>query len=151
VLASSLKFSEDHYQQRGMRSCVYLLITSLFCGLAGCGDAIHEHLTGAYILIAIDTDEQLNVAYDEGNGISIDRMGPVVTDVGWNSNYIVAAVRPKDKPGSPPAFFYLEIAKDSTYGDPFKAVTGPLTKSEFERVKTNINLPEFTRHFPNLR
>ena len=126
-------------------------IAALSLLLCGCGDAIHEHLTGPYILIAIDVDEQVSVSRDEGNGTSIGRIGPVVTDVGWNTNYIVAAVRPEKKPGTPPSYYFLDVAKDSGTGDQYQAVTGPLTKDEFEKSKQKLGLPEFTRHFPKLR
>jgi len=119
--------------------------------LMGCGDAIHERLVGPYILIAIDTDEQLTVSRDEGGGISIGRIGPVVTDVGWDPRYIVAAVRPAGKPGVSPSFYYLDIAKDSNKGDQYQAVIGPLSKDDFEKAKGALKLPEFTRHFPELR
>jgi hypothetical protein len=132
---------------------------AIYCGIAavslllsGCGDAIHERLTGPYILIAIDVDEQLSVSRDEGHGISIGRIGPVVTDVGWNTNYIVAAVRPEKRPGTPPSFYFLDIAKDAVdTGDQYQAVTGPLSKDEFEKAKQKLGLPEFSRHFPSLR
>jgi len=133
------------------RHRIYAGVAALSLLLCSCGDAIHERLAGPYVLIAIDVDEQLSVSRDEGNGISIGRIGPVVTDVGWNTNYIVAAVRPEKKPGTPSTYYFLDIAKDSSSGDQYQAVTGPLTKDEFEKAKQKLGLPEFTRHFPKLR
>jgi len=130
---------------------IYTVVTALSLLLNGCADAIHEHVTGPYILIAIDVDEQLSVSRDEGHGISIDRIGPVVIDVGWNTNYIVATVRPKKKPGTPLSYYFLDIAKDSGTGNQYQAVTGPLTKDEFEKAKQKLGLPEFSRHFAKLR
>ena len=129
-------------------SCGFAVLAFL---LSGCGDAIHERLTGPYILIAVDSDEQLCVSQNVGNGISLDKIGPVVTDAGWNTNYIVAAVRPEGKPGTLPSFYYLDIAKDTNIADQYYAVTGPLSKDEFDKAKQKLGLPEFTRHFPDLR
>lgn len=119
--------------------------------LSGCRDAIHERLTGPYILIAVDVDEQLTVSREIGDGVSIGRIGPVVTDVGWNADYIVAAVRPEERPGTAPSFFYLEIAKDSAVGDQYQAVTGPLSRDEFDKATQTLGLPALSRHFPHLR
>jgi hypothetical protein len=109
-------------------------------------------LTGPYILIAVDADEQLNVARESSTqrGLSIGRIGPVVTSVGWNDKYIVATVRSEEKPGTPPSYYYLDIAKDSEYGDQYKAVTGPLSKEAFERAKKELRLPDFRLHYRRL-
>jgi hypothetical protein len=45
----------------------------------------------------------------------------------------------------------LEIAKDSSLGNQYQAVTGPLSSDQFARAKAELGLPEFTRHFPKLR
>ena len=127
---------------------IFLVAVVVF---SGCGDAINERLTGPYRLIAIDADDQLNVARYEGGGISVGRIGPVVTDAGSNQRYIVAAVRPEDRPGAAPSFYYLDIAKDTNKGDQYQAVTGPLSKDEFDKAKQKLGLPDFTRHFPHLR
>src|SRR6266702_3473834 len=66
------------------------VIVIALLGLCSCDDVINEHLTGPFILVAVDVDEQLSVSRDLGNGGSIGRIGPVVTDVGWNAKYIVA-------------------------------------------------------------
>jgi len=136
-----------------MRTIRYLLplvgLVALLC--AGC-DAIHKRLTGPYILIAVDTDEQLNVARESSTerGLSIGRIGPVVTSVAWNDKYIVATVRPQEKPGAPPSYYYLDIAKDSESGDQYKAVTGPLSKEAFEKVRKESRLPDFSLHYRRL-
>jgi hypothetical protein len=145
---------------RGMVSAVILpfyivlvaFLAALFSVAIGGGffDAIHRPLVGPYILIAVDSDEQLSVGYDLGNGCSIGRIGSVVTDVGWNSDYIVATVRPPEKPGASPSYYYLDIKRDSKWGG-VQAVTGPLSLTDYERAKRNLNLPDFTRSFPQLR
>jgi hypothetical protein len=116
---------------------------------AGC-DAIHERLTGPYILTAVDVDEQLCVARESGGG-ALRLIGPVITDAGFNRKYIVAAVREPGVPGGPQSFYYLDMAKDSEHGSQFHAVSGPFSKDEFEKKKREMGLPEFTRHFPKLR
>src|SRR5690348_6880621 len=127
-------------------ACVFVIL------LCGCGDAIHERITGSYVLIAVDVDEQLSVARKVAFGGYVERIGPVVTDIGWNRQYIVAAVRPPGTPGVPPVFYYLDMRKDSEYpGNQHAAVTGPLSNQEFDQAKRNLGLPDFTRHFPKLR
>jgi len=129
-------------------SCWFLTLA-----LVGCGDFVHhERLTGPFVFVVVYGAEELrSVARYEGHGISVGRIGPVVTDAGWSTNYIVAAVRPEGKPGTAPSYFYLDIAKDSTVGDQYQAVTSPLAKDEFDKAKQKLGLPEFSRHFPNLR
>jgi hypothetical protein len=57
-------------------------------------DAIHKRLTGPYVLIAVDSDEELNVARESSTnwGFFVGRIGPVVTNAGWDDKYIVATV-----------------------------------------------------------
>jgi hypothetical protein len=136
---------------------VYVPIISVLAALfnvaigGGFFDAIHQPMVGPYILIAVKSDEQLCVGYDIGNGCSIGRIGPVVTDAGWDSAYIVAAVRPPGKPQARPSYYYLEINRDSKWGNNSEAVTGPLSQAEFDLAKQKLNLPDFSRSFPHLR
>ncbi|MBL9198885.1 MAG: hypothetical protein JNL39_00205 [Opitutaceae bacterium] len=115
----------------------------------GCADAHREKLIGPYILIAVDVDEQMCVAYYEGKGISITRVLPVVFAVGFDANYIVAKRHP-DNNRSITQFYYIDIAKDGKHSDQFKAVTGPLTEDEFKKAKAELGLPEFKTTFPHL-
>ena len=126
------------------------IVAAILFACSGC-DAINERIEGHYILVAVDVREQLSVSYDVGGGASVGRIGPTVTDVGWNKDYIVAATRPEDKPGTLPSFYFLDIKRDSNYGDQYQAVTGPLSKDDFERAKIELKLPEFKKHFPDLR
>jgi hypothetical protein len=121
--------------------------------LSAC-DAYHKRLVGPYILDAVDSEEALNVAYDDGSGLFSYRIGPTVTDVGWDEHYIAAAVRPEGSPrGTPPVFYYLDIKRDSHHptGGQFAAVVGPLSKEQFDAARTSLNLPGFRLHFPKLR
>ena len=130
------------------------IVISTLCLLSGC-DVYHEKLVGPYIIDAVDSEDAMNVAYDDGSGLFSYRMGPTVTDVGWDERYITAAVRPEGRPrGTPPVFYYLDIARDSRHppgGGQYYAVVGPLSKAEFDAAKTLLKLPEFKRHFPKLR
>jgi hypothetical protein len=128
-------------------ACFVATIVLMTCGC----DAIHEQLTPPFMLIAVDDELTLGIARHYDNGISIGRIGAVVTDAGWDAKYIVAAQRPPGKPGIPPSYYYVDIAKDSDNGNQYQAVTGPLSKSEFEEAKLKLGLPEFSRHFEHLR
>ena len=110
--------------------------------VGGCFDAHHEKLVGPYILIAVDTDQQMSVAYVVGGGLSVGRILPVVFAVGYDERYIVAKRHP-DGDRAITQFYYLDIAKDSETGYQFKAVTGPLKEDEFSKEKARLGLPEF--------
>ena len=77
-----------------MKSVFSFAIASTTVFLAGC-DVHHEKLVGPYLLIAIDTPEQMSVSYDLGDGTSIGRIEPIVFSVGWNDRYIEAKQHPE--------------------------------------------------------
>ena len=129
-----------------MKLLVTLLAVALLFG--GC-EARRERLTGPYLLRATDTDEQTCVAYDLDHGDSIERIPPMVFEVGWDDHFIVA----KQHPGNDRTFvhyYILETATDSKYADPSKSVTGPLSQAEFERRKAELKLPDFRRKLKHL-
>jgi hypothetical protein len=116
--------------------------------LAGC-DFHRERLVGPYLVLAIDTPEQMSVAYDLGDGDSIGRIEPVVFSVGWSDRYIVAKQHPAGNRGIT-YFYYLDISKDSKYADPTNSVVGPLTETEFRQKQREVGLPSFTRTIKSL-
>jgi len=109
----------------------------------------NEKLVGPYVLVAIDTEEQMSVSYDIGGGASVGRILPTVFSVGWDDRYIGAKQHP-EADRAITNFYFLEIAKDSKYGHQFKAVAGPLTEKAFLAAKAKLNLPDFRQTIRSL-
>ena len=108
--------------------------------LAGCGFVHDEQLDGPYRLSAIDTDSEMSVCYDLGNGSCIGRISENVFAVGWNSSYLVAARHPHgDK--SKAEYFYLVRALDSPLVDPSVTVRGPFDLLSFQQERQRLGLP----------
>jgi hypothetical protein len=98
-----------------------------------------------YQVIWIDTDYNRKLVYAFEDGDSVGRVQAEVIAVGSNEKYIIAKQRDlKDKTIS---FFYLERSKDSMYGNSNQATQGPFTEQEFEKLKSELNLPEFSKEF----
>ena len=53
----------------------------------------------------MDDSEQLSVNRHVGDGLSIGRIDPTVTDVGWDDRRMVAKVQPEGHPGTPPSYY----------------------------------------------
>jgi hypothetical protein len=123
------------------RVIVFLAVLVLPCTY-GC-DAHRERLVGPYELVAIDTEDQMHVAYDLGNGDSIGRIPETVFSVGFNNRYLVAKQHPNGN-RAVTAYWYLEIDRDKKYADPKESVRGPMVLKEFEREKVQKGLPEFS-------
>jgi hypothetical protein len=132
-----------------MKFASLIFLSLMLFAAGGCSDAHREKLVGPYILIAVDIDEQMSVAYYVGKGISITRVLPVVFAVGYDQRYIVAKRHP-DNDRSIIQFYYVDIANDSHSGDQFKAVVGPLTEVEFVAKKAELLLPDFKFTFKHL-
>jgi hypothetical protein len=127
---------------------IFLLAVLTLPFLGGC-DVHREHLVGPYILVAIDSPEQMSVSYDLGDGSSIGRINSVVFAVGWSDHYIVAKQHPMAN-RSITSFYYLDLSKDSKYAEPTNSVVGPLTEAEFAQRQRELGLPAFTRTIKNL-
>lgn len=111
--------------------------------LVGCGFVYDKPLVGFYHLIAIDTDEQMSVSYDLGDGNYIGRINETVFSVGWNERYIVAKQHPNNN-RSITNFYYLDIASDSKYADPSTSVVGPMSETEYSKKSKDLSLPNFS-------
>ena len=131
---------------RMRRLLIPLVAAVAACGLLlrGCGFVHDEHIIGPYRLIAVDIDEQMSLSYDCGDGSAVGRVGETVFAVGWNDRYIVAKQHPTND-RTRTNFFYLDITKDAKFADPSQSVTGPLTEAEFNKRKSELALPQFTR------
>jgi len=145
-VAQLFSFSMTTRTMRRMIISFLAVLTVSF--LSGC-DVHREHLVGPYLLVAIDTPEQMSVSYDLGDGSSIGRIDAVVFSVGWSDRYIVAKQHPAAN-RSVTRFYYLDISKDSKYAEPTNSVIGPLTEAEFVRKQQELALPTFTRTIKSL-
>jgi hypothetical protein len=132
-------------EKRGGSHGIQLALALSLSALTGC-DVHNEKLVGPYILIAVDTTQQMSVGYSLGNGGGIGRIEPVVFAVGWNDRYIVAKQHPKGD-RSVTRFYYLDMAKDEKYptGGQLSAVAGPLTGAQFAEAQVRLGLPDFKR------
>jgi hypothetical protein len=133
-----------------MMKWMFIFVTAVAAILffAGC-DVHREHLVGPYLLVWVDTPEQMSVSYDLGDGGSVGRIEPVVFSIGWSDRYVVAKQHPAGK-RSITNFYYLDIPKDSKYADPTNSVVGPLTEAEFMQKHRELGLPSFTRTIKSL-
>jgi hypothetical protein len=98
-----------------------------------------------YQVIWIDTDNNRTLVYAFDNGGSIGRVQAEIIAVGSNEKYIIA--KQQDLNDKTISFFYLERSKDSMYRNSNQVTQGPFTEQEFEKLKSELNLPEFLKEF----
>ena len=129
----------------------FLMMAAMVTQLTSCiFEGTNEKLTGRYRLSATDIDIQMHVSYELESGDTIGRIPETVFSVGWNDRYIVAKQHPKND-RTVTNYFYLEMARDNKYADPSASVTGPLSADEFEKKKTKLGLPPFSRTIEKLK
>lgn len=128
--------------RNGYRRAIVFLAVFVLPWVYGC-DAHRERLVGPYELVAIDTKDQMHVAYALGNGDSVGRIPETVYSAGFNNRYIVAKQHPNGN-RAVTAYWYLEIDQDKKYADPKESVRGPMDLKEFEKAKAQKGLPEFS-------
>lgn len=94
-----------------------------------------------YVLLWLDSPDQISLSRKLDQGSAIGRIEGNITAVGSNKTHVVAQL----KPASGPVEYYLiDKSLDSDYAEPKNVVTGPLTSDEFQRLKAELRLPEFT-------
>jgi hypothetical protein len=99
---------------------------------------------GPYVLIWIDTAENLTINRDEGEGAYSGRIDSTVFAVGWDGRYLVAKQHP-DGDRSKTHYFVLDSSKDTDVGEPEEVVTGPLSAVEFQQKSNEMGLPPFSK------
>jgi hypothetical protein len=98
-----------------------------------------------YQVIWIDADYNRTLVYAFEDGESVGRVQAEVIAVGSNEKYIIAKQR--DLNDKTISIFYLERSKDSMYMNSNQVTQGPFTEQEFEKLKSELNLPEFLKEF----
>jgi hypothetical protein len=110
--------------------------------------------SGDYELIAVDVKGQMTLSIDLHNGGAIGIVGPTVFALGADDRYIVVKQHPaKDgfghfDRGVTNYFVVTRVA--GSEADQEKAVRGPLSADEFNRLLASAYLPPFTKTFPDL-
>lgn len=120
-----------------------LLATGLSAILGGCGFVHDEQLVGPYRLIAVDTEDDLDLSYRLPGGDAIGRVPATVFAVGWNDRYLVAKQHPSNN-RSITNYYVVDQSKDGPLIDPSKTVAGPMSAAEYERASRELGLPGFS-------
>lgn len=129
-----------------------LLIAFAFGILAGCDGLWPDAYWRAerYVLLAIDAREQMNLAFDLGNGTASGLVNATVFSIGSDDRYIVVMQHPGGD-RSVTNYFFVERTSSSRSEDRENGVRGPLSKEEFEKFSADLSLPTFTKTFDDLK
>jgi hypothetical protein len=133
-----------------------LLITS--GAITGCGKYSLDTYwrSGNYVLIAVDTRGQMNLAIDDKSGMSSALVGPTIFSIGADARYIVLKQHPsKDGFGgfdrSVTNYFIVDRAVSTVAENRQKSVSGPLDENEFRSLTVTQSLPPFNKTFDDLK
>ena len=121
---------------------IFLLLLSVF--LYSCDSGV-KWRDSPYEVIWIDTGNNRTLNYEISEIASIGRVEAEVIAVGSNDKYVVAKQKPIG--GGPISYFYIERAKDDEYLNANEITQGPFSETRFLQLKTELNLPEFSREF----
>jgi hypothetical protein len=135
-----------------------ILLLGAVAVLTGCGNFSLDTYwrSGDYILIAVDTRGQMDLAIDDENGMSSALVGPTVFSIGANEKYIVVKQHPsKDAFGgfdrSVTNFFIVDRTVGAGLADRQRSVRGPLNEEAFKKLSVAQSLPAFTKTFDDLK
>jgi len=108
-----------------------------------------------YELLAIDSLEQMNLAFDNGDGTGTELVGPTVFAIGHNEKYIVLKQHPRPRSvGSTDRrktnFFVVERTLSSSIVERQRRIRGPLEQKSFDALSASMRLPPFTKTFAEL-
>jgi hypothetical protein len=110
--------------------------------------------SGNYELIAVDVKGQMTLSIDLHNGGAIGIVGPTVFALGADDRYIVVKQHPaKDHFGHfdrGVTNYFIATRVAASEAEQEKAVQGPLSQAEFNRLQAADRLPPFTKIFSDL-
>jgi hypothetical protein len=115
-----------------LKSFTIIIATLLICLLfSSCGFAYKKHITGKYFLIGVDTEEDLHLSYKLSSGDFVGRVPAKVTAYGYNDSVLV--VKSLEYKNSFPAYYIINMNRDSEYAHEEVYRVGPLIESDFEK------------------
>lgn len=103
-----------------------------------------------YLLVAIDSKEQMSLIFDLGDGTGLGLVDPIVFAVGENEKYIVVKQHPSYYDKTLTNYFVVERSKSDDFDERKKLVTGPFSEQEFEQLTDSLGLPPFQKVFKDL-
>jgi hypothetical protein len=112
-------------------------------------DAYWRH--GPYVLIAIDTEAQMDLSIDTSDGL-VSLVGPTVFAVGADAHYVVAQQHPSANgvhfDRAVTNYFIVDRSTEPVRGrrDTLQ-IFGPLSKAEFDQFARTHVLPPFRKTF----
>ena len=116
-----------------------------------CQDLVYvKHITGRYYLVAVDTDDQMDLGFQTESKDYIGLLGQTVFAVGFNKNYIIAKQHHYNNRNIT-NYYIIFIYHEMTYW-PEKGVIAPFTKEEFNKKRHELNISDikFTKVIKSL-
>lgn len=113
-----------------------LIVLILIC-MIGCKKK-PKVIANNYIVDYVDIPSQMSLYYVLDGGGAIGRIEPRITDIGWDKNHIIAK---RSLDGLNKMCYYIvEVNKDNALADPSDVVTGPMSKIEFNKMRSIMNV-----------
>lgn len=115
------------------------LVLSFVVFFSACGFEYEREIRHPYMLIGIDSRDNVSICYKLSNGDCVGRIPPRVTEYFFNDSLIIAKTINKNLAES---FYILNTLKDSEYADYTKSnvLIGPMQNREFDSLLFNYNL-----------
>jgi hypothetical protein len=108
------------------------------------------------MVVAIDTLEQMNLAFDIDGGGAIGLVGPTIFAMGGDDRYVVVKRHPNEGAQqqfdrSTTEYFVITRTNSASWQEAQAGVKGPLTKEAFEELRISLKLPNFTKTIADLQ
>ena len=128
------------------KQIIIIILLLLFPILSGCQFGMHkEKIIDKYFLTFVDSESDLSLSYDLGNGDFIGVVNDAVFAVGYNSNFIIVKNHPLVEPDSinrtVTNYFIIQIDRNISQFKVEENKIGPLSKQEFDKKRKELKIP----------
>lgn len=118
-----------------------LFITLLLLFIASCNLAYRKQVKGKYYIVGTDSKENLTLSYELKSGDYVGKVPGRLLQYGHNDTFLVA--KTQDPVNGKPAYWVINMVKDSESAHEEEFRVGPLTDQEYKRIwepRLNIEL-----------